>query len=208
MTISANDLWIQGTALGDSAVIIPCVCVVTLWLSMSVSTRGLVWRWLLLVAAVAALVIVSKLAFMMWGLSLPGLNFTGLSGHSAMAAMLWPSLFALLVGRGGAVWRAWGAALGILLAAAIAWSRVVLHEHSVSEAVLGGTIGAALTLWFLWRHGSQWRLPWSPWIALLPLLLILPFVYGRRFPSQSILVSVAKHLVEGPVHTRQESLRR
>ncbi|MEP7186437.1 MAG: phosphatase PAP2 family protein [Rhodanobacter sp.] len=204
MTASARHLWVDVTALGDSAVILPCVCVIALWLLLSVSTRGLVWRWLLLVAAVAGLVIASKLGFMVWGLSLPGLQFTGLSGHTAMAAVMWPALFALLAGRAGGAWRGCGAALGVLLAAAIAWSRVVLHAHSVSEVVLGGTIGVAFALWFLWRYGPQWRLPWSPLIALLPLLLVLPFVYGRRFPTQDILVTVAKHMVDGPLHTRQE----
>jgi len=148
----------------------------------------------------------SKLAFMVWGASLPGLDFTGLSGHAAMSALVWPALLGLLAGRGGKVWCLCGATLGALLAAAVAWSRVVLHAHSVSEALLGYALGAAFALWLLWRHGRGWRLAWSPLLALLPLLLVLPFVYGRHFPSQDILVTIARHMADGPLHTR-ENLR-
>ena len=108
------------------------------------------------------MVAISKLAFMVWGVGLPGLDFTGLSGHSAMAALVWPALLGLLAGRGGRVWRLCGATLGTLLAAAVAWSRVALHAHSASEVVLGFALGAAFALWLLWRHGREWRLAWSP----------------------------------------------
>ena len=196
--------WIHVTALGDSAVTLPCIGLIALWLLLSAATRGLAWRWLLLAAGVATVVAISKLAFMVWGVSLPGLDFTGLSGHSAMAALVWPALLGLLAGRGGKAWRLCGATLGALLAAAVAWSRVVLHAHSVSEALLGYALGAAFALWLLWRHGREWRLAWSPLLALLPLLLVLPFVYGRHFPSQDILVTIARHMADGPLHTRQE----
>lgn len=204
MTVAIRQLWLQVTALGDSSVILPCMGLMALWLLFDACTHALAWRWLVLAAGVAMLVITSKLVFMVWGVSLPGLDFTGLSGHAAMAALVWPCLFALLAGKSGTGWRVGSAVLGLLLAAAVAWSRVVLHAHSVSEVVLGGLTGAACALWWLWRHGPAWRLPWSPLVALLPLLLILPFVYGRRFPSQDIVVTVAKHLADGPLHTRRE----
>jgi membrane-associated phospholipid phosphatase len=196
--------WVRVTALGDSAVTLPCIGLIALWLLLSALTRGLVWRWLLLVAGMSAAVAISKLAFMVWGMSLPGLDFTGLSGHAAMAALVWPALLGLLAGRGGRAWRLCGALLGALLAAAVAWSRVALHAHSVSEAVLGYALGIAFALWLLWRHGREWRLAWSPLLALLPLLLVLPFVYGRHFPTQDILVTIARHMADGPLHTRQE----
>jgi len=198
--------WVRVTALGDSAVTLPCIGLIALWLLLSASTRRLAWRWLVLVAGMAAVVAASKLAFMVWGASLPGLDFTGLSGHAAMSALVWPALLGLLAGRGGKVWCLCGATLGALLAAAVAWSRVVLHAHSVSEALLGYALGAAFALWLLWRHGRGWRLAWSPLLALLPLLLVLPFVYGRHFPSQDILVTIARHMADGPLHTR-ENLR-
>lgn len=199
--------WVHVTALGDSAVTLPCIGLIALWLLLAAPTRTLVWRWLLLVAAVAGLVAVSKLAFMLWGVSLPGLDFTGLSGHSAMAALVWPCLGGLLAGRGGTAWRCSGVLLGLLLALAIACSRVVLHAHSVSEMVLGASVGAAFSLGFLRLHWRDWRLPWPTYRVLLPLLLVLATVYGRRFPSQELLVTMARHMSDVPLHTRQELLR-
>ncbi|MBB6186534.1 phosphatase PAP2 family protein [Rhodanobacter sp. MP7CTX1] len=196
--------WIHITALGDSAVTLPCIGLITLWLLLAAPTRGLVWRWLLLVVGVMGLVAVSKLAFMVWGVTLPGLEFTGLSGHSALAAVVWPAMGGLLVGRGGTTWRMSGVLLGLLLAVVIAWSRVVLHAHSVSEIVLGSAVGTVFSLVFLGLHWRAWRLPWPSYMALLPLLLVLPFVYGRHFPSQDMLVTIARHLSDGPLHTRQE----
>lgn len=204
MIWSRLQLWMHVTALGDSAVTLPCIGLIALWLLLSASTRGLAWHWMLLVAGVGAAVAASKLAFMMWGVGLSGLDFTGLSGHAAMSALVWPALLGLLAGRGGWVWRLCGTGLGVLLAAAVAWSRVILHAHSVSEVVLGFALGAAFALWLLWRHGREWRLAWSPLLALLPLLLVLPFVYGRHFPSQDILTTIARHMADGPLHTRRE----
>ena len=197
-------LWLHLTALGDSSVTLPCVGLTTLCLLLAAPTRGLAWRWLLPVAGVAGLVAASKLAFMVWGVGLPGLDFTGLSGHAAMAAVVWPAMGSLLVGRAGSAWRISGVLLGMLLAVAIAWSRVVLHAHSVSEVTLGVSTGLAFSLAFLRLHWQSWRLPWPTHRALLPLLLVLPFVYGRHFPSQDMLVTVAQHLSDTPLHTRQE----
>lgn len=199
-----RQVWMHVTALGDSAVTLPCIGLIALWLAWAAPTRGLAWRWLLLVAGVAAVVTASKLAFMVWGLSLPGLDFTGLSGHAAMSALVWPALLALLAGRGGGAWRLCGALLGALLAVAVACSRVALHAHSVSEVVLGCALGAAFALALLWRHAHEWRLAWPAFFALLPLLLVLPFVYGRHFPTQDLLVTAARHMADGPLHVRQE----
>jgi membrane-associated phospholipid phosphatase len=202
--VSDRQVWMHITALGDSSVTLPCISLIALWLLLSASKRGLAWRWLLLVVGVMALIATSKLAFMVWGIGSPRLDFTGLSGHAAMSALVWPALLGLLAGRGGNAWRGCAVALGALLAAAVAWSRVVLHAHSVSEVLLGYALGAAFALVLLWRHGREWRLAWSPLLAMLPLLLVLPFVYGRHFPSQDILKTIATHIAHGPLHTRQE----
>ena len=201
-------MWLHITALGDSSVTLPCIGLVALWLLLAAPTRRPVWPWLLLVAGVMGLVAASKLAFMVWGVTLPGFDFTGLSGHAAMAALVWPSVGGLLAGRSGTPWRLSGVALGLLLAVAIACSRVALHAHSVSEVALGFLTGAAFSLLFMWWHRQNWRLPWSALPALLPLLLVLPFVYGRHFPSQDLLVTIAQQAANGPLHTRQELHRR
>jgi membrane-associated phospholipid phosphatase len=196
--------WTFITALGDFAVLLPCIAIMVSWLFWSTSTRLLAWRWLSVLTLVGTAVVISKLAFMAWGIGIPALDFTGLSGHSAMAATVWPAVLSLLVSQWGRTWRLSGAATGFALALAIAISRVVLHAHSMSEVLLGLMLGAGVTLNFLRHHGASWRLQGSVYPAALLLLLILPWVYGHRFPSEQILKFLAQHLnIENAVYTRR-----
>ena len=199
--------WRAITALGDSAVLLPCIALITLWLAIPVATRWLAWRWLWVALAVMGLVAVSKLAFMGWLVSLPTLDFTGLSGHSTMAALVWPSLGALLWRRHNARWQALGMLLGLALALAIAWSRLVLHDHSVSEVVLGVLLGAGTSLAFVYRYWARWKLPERVLVAALSMLLVLPLVYGDRFPSQGLLKLTARALSGHPAYRRQDLQR-
>jgi len=203
-----HHLWLGLTNLGDSAVMLPCVALIGLWLAIPAPTRGMAWRWLLLALGVMALVAISKLAFMGWLIGPPGLDFTGLSGHSATTAVVWPALGSLLGGRRGARWQMLGAALGLLVALVVGWSRLVLHAHSLSEAVLGTLVGATASLIFLYRHRAGWRLPERTWVAVLSLLLVLPWVYGDRFPSEPLLTNIAYQLSGHPAYRRQDLLRR
>jgi membrane-associated phospholipid phosphatase len=192
------------TALGDSAILLPCIALVALWLVIPKSTRWLAWRWLALVLGVLALVAASKLAFMGWMVTLPGLDFTGASGHSALAMLVWPALAGLVGKRRGALLQAMGVLLGILLALAVGWSRLALHAHSPSEVLLGLLLGGLATLTFLWTHRAVWRLPERSYVAALSLLLIVPPLYGERFPSVSLLSGVASHLSGHAAYTRQD----
>lgn len=204
MTELERRVWLNVTALGDSSVLLPCIALLALCLLASASTRVLAWYWMLAVAGAMALVIASKLAFMAWGVSLPGLDFTGLSGHTAMAALVWPALGGLLAARAGRWWQGFAVLSGMALALAVGCSRVALSAHSVSEVVLGYGVGAGFVSWLFRRHGREWRLPWSPFRVVLPMLAVLPLVYGHRFPSQDILRTVATHMTDGPLHTRHE----
>ena len=196
--------WLAVTALGDSAVLLPCIALIALWLLIPAATRYLAWRWLVLVASVIALVAINKLAFMGWLVSLPGLDFTGMSGHSALAMLVWPALGALVGRRRGAAIQALGGLLGMLLALLVGVSRWVLHAHSPSEVLLGLALGALAGLVFLWRYRAVWCLPERGWVAVLSLLLVLPLVYGQRFPSVLLLSDVASQLSGHPAYTRHD----
>jgi len=202
--MSAGQAWVDVTGLGDSAVLLPCIALVALWLGLPKATRYLAWRWLALVLVVIGLVALSKLAFMGWMVSLPSLDFTGVSGHSALAMLVWPALAGLVGMRRGLRFQALGVLLGVALALAVGWSRVVLHAHSPSEVVLGLLLGALAVLAFLWWHRHVWRLPERGFVAVLSLLLVLPFVYGHRFPSVSLVSDVASYVSGHPAYTRHD----
>jgi membrane-associated phospholipid phosphatase len=196
--------WTSITAFGDSAVLIPCAAVMLLWLCALPDSRGLAWRWACLFLGVAGLVAGSKLAFMAWGLGLRRLDFIGLSGHSALAAVVWPALFALVCEGSSQRWRWVATGCGLLLALLIAVSRLMLHLHSVAEVVSGLLVGAAAVLLFLWRHDERWQLRRRGWLLVISIALVLPFVYGHRFPTVHILRLMAQQLsLDHSVYTRR-----
>lgn len=196
--------WSSVTALGDSAVLLPCASLMLLSLCVAPPTRGLAWRWAALFLAVAGLVAASKLIFMSWGWGIRRLDFIGLSGHSAMASIVWPSLIGLLCGHAPRRWRLAAWATGLLLALLVAVSRLMLHVHSTAEVISGLIVGATAALAFLFRYDTRWQLSRIRWLLGVSILVILPLVYGHRFPSERILRVVAQQLsLDGAVYTRR-----
>jgi len=133
----------------------------------------------------------------------PGLDFIGLSGHSAMAFLFWPVLGAVVAAQ----WRLprWtGIAAGGVLAACVATSRLGLGVHSPSEVLLGSLWGAVVAASYLWptRDTAITR----RWYGrLLLLLLVPPLLLTRQlsFPSNRILAYTAEQLAgHGAIYTR------
>lgn len=185
-------IWHNLTSAGDSAVLLPLIAWISVWLIVPAQTRRDGWRWLLAVAVCGGVVTLSKLLFMAWDVGLPGLDYTGYSGHSALSALVWPSVAALLARRGGLTVQLAAIGVGVVLALGIAVSRIVLKAHSASEVLLGFTLGLTIAGWLvLARPVAQRASPRA--IALLAgvsLLLVLTF-YGRVFPSQHYLKQIA-----------------
>jgi len=139
-------LWESLSALGDSRALLPLALILALFLPATF--RPLLWRWAAAIAVVASLTLASKIAFMGWGLGVKSLDFTGISGHAAMSSTLYPVVFWLLASGHNRHPGAWAMA-GAVLAMAIAWSRVPLRAHSLSEIIIGLGIGFAASLWVL-----------------------------------------------------------
>ena len=197
------EFWWRLTAFGDSTSILPLAALLTIWLCARQESRRSGW---LLVAAVlvdGGVVAVSKVLYMAWHVHPPGLDFIGLSGHSAMAFLLWPALGAIVAAQ----WRLprWlGIAAGGVLAACVATSRLGLGVHSPSEVLLGSLWGAAVAASYLWlaRDAAITRRRYG---RLLLLLLIPPLLVARQFsfPSNRILAYTAEQLAgHGAIYTR------
>lgn len=184
--------WLRLTALGDSAVLLPIALLLGLWLLVRAETRKAGWLWLFLLAGCVAGVAATKLAYMGWGLRPPGLNFVGMSGHSAMSFLVWPVVAAMLAARAGMRWRIVAVLLGALLALGVSVSRLAVDAHTPPEALAGAIWGALFGALFLWIERRPPRIAGQGgWIAvglLLPLLL----TYGHVFPSNRILAVVAR----------------
>lgn len=139
-----SDVWRTLSALGDSRWLLPMALV--LLITLPRADARLKWRWLLAIAVTAGFTLASKLAFMGWGIGIKSVHFTGFSGHAAMSSVIYPVVGALLAGTGKRP-RSIGLVIGVLLATAIAWSRIPLDAHSLSEVIAGLMLGLGCSTW-------------------------------------------------------------
>lgn len=142
--------WTSLTWFGDSNLLLPAGAAMFLALLLSVSARGLAVRWALAFGLTGFVVLITKVAFVAWGVGSAELDFTGFSGHSALSACFWPAwawLVTAPMDRPGL--RRSAVVAAYLLALLIAVSRLMLEVHSVSEVVSGLVVGIAGSLWFL-----------------------------------------------------------
>ena len=185
--------WQRITAFGDVVVTLPAAALIALWLIHAHAWR-LAGRWLLLFGGVMALVVVSKLAFIGWGIGSVALNFTGFSGHAMRAMAVLPVLGYLSAGRSSARGRALATAIGTVLGLAISLSRVIVHDHSASEAFTGALLGCAVA-WLFLRSAQPLEPP-----AITSGLLAAVFAglalmsAGGPAPTQQMLTEIALRL--------------
>jgi len=191
--------WTAITSLGDSAILLPLIA----WMAICLLLPAPCWRdgrrWLIAVTLCGGVVVMSKLLFMAWGIGPPGLNYTGFSGHTALALLVWPSLAGVLARDAATSVRIPTIALGASIGVAVGISRCVLKVHSQSEVWLGAMLGATVVTWFLLgltrpkpvpRDGRAWRAPF----LFVGAIAIGWACYGRVFPSQHLLQDIVPWL--------------
>ena len=125
------------------------------------------WGSAIVIAVLVTLI--SKIAFLGWGVGIAKLDFTGISGHALLAAAVLPVAFGWLLSTNESRIHLIGAGIGFLLAIAVGVSRVELEYHSVSEVACAWIIGfpvSGLALMRLTRHQSP------HWAFRLVLLLV------------------------------------
>lgn len=135
--------WIVVTRFGEAQLLLPTALVLGGWLAAAGARRSAV-LWLGLFGLAFTLTTASKVAFIGWGVGIPRVNLTGISGHAMHAAAVLPLLLRCLAGTtGGRALRVAAVMLGLALAALVALSRVVIGAHSASESIAGFVLGAA-----------------------------------------------------------------
>jgi membrane-associated phospholipid phosphatase len=164
--------WSHISALGGLNVTALVAVAIAAWL---VGARC--WRlslaWCLLFGSAMLIVAASQVAFIGWGVGIRALDFTGLSGHAARAAAVYPVAAFLLLERRPAWLRLLGVAGGALVAGAVAVARVKVGAHSVAEAALGCGIGLAAATLFTWRAYANRRGAPKPLLVALGLAMLL-----------------------------------
>ncbi len=187
--------WDAFTWLGDSSLLLPAALWIALWLLIARRTWPAALLWVLLFGACASLVLVSKLAFMGWGIGSARFDFTGFSGHTTLSASVWPVALWLLASRWGHAPRVALAGAGWVLALGIGLSRLVLQAHSFTEVLAGYLLGFGVSVTFLAiQHGRphpQVRWPLVAVSLALPLVFLRP---GAPAPTHHLLERVAVRL--------------
>jgi membrane-associated phospholipid phosphatase len=164
--------WHHITALGGLNVTALIALAIGVWLGAARCWR-LALAWCLLFGAAMLLTVASQVAFLGWGIGVQRVDFAGFSGHAARAAAVFPVAFFLLLEGEGRRIRAAGTAFGVLVALAVAVSRVKIGAHSPSEAVLGCTLGLAVAALFMARARVARRFVPSPLLVALSLAVLL-----------------------------------
>jgi hypothetical protein len=153
--------------LGDLGFTVPAAVAIAAALFVSRAGRGALC-WSLLFCAGMLLVGANKIAFMAWGVGIDQLGFKAASGHAAGATAVLPLLLYLTLlllspeGHAGVAARAQAGAhlrhasmaTGLGLGAVVAVQLVLRCEHSVSEALAGCAVGAAVSIAAMRRAGA------------------------------------------------------
>lgn len=186
-------LWHKITFVGDSVVLLPAGLVILAWLA-----AGRAWRmaflWSLLFASGLLVVLATKIAFIGWGLGIESLDFTGVSGHAMRASAVFPVIAWLFLQRSSSRARIAGTLLGIAVGLLITVSRVVLHYHSLSEAVSGWMLGSLAAFTFI-RVGQGLPRPQvNRWLIALAMMGLLPTSYAEPAPTSQWMNAVALYL--------------
>ncbi|MBS0444943.1 MAG: phosphatase PAP2 family protein [Proteobacteria bacterium] len=174
--------WHLITRLGEAQVMLPATFAVLAWFALRPNGRALAGWWFGLMSAAVALTTASKIAFIGYGVGIAGINYTGVSGHSMFAAVVYPLLFRVLA-SGSPLRERIALAGGIALAALVGYSRLVLGAHSLSEVLAGWALGGLATAAALWlARVPAVRLPaWLP----LAVFTVVPLLVGSAPPSRS-----------------------
>lgn len=190
--------WHRITAFADVGITVPAMLVLCGWLLAARSWRGALY-WLACFWGGLGLVVISKIAFMGWGLGVFAWDFTGYSGHAMRAAALAPVALYLLpwhwLGRWSQAGRILGVLLGLSLGLLIAHSRIIVGAHSYSESLLGLLLGSAcglLVVAWLARQTPAVRVP--PWLIALSFCALFFVPQHGAAPTQSWLYGVAMQL--------------
>jgi membrane-associated phospholipid phosphatase len=188
-------MWSALSNLGDAALTLPLAAICCLWLAIGGGGARAAWTWLGLLAAAAALVGATKILYAGCGVQVRALELRVVSGHTMLAAVVWPMAFMLCLGGRHAPRPA--LACGFALAAVIATARVFDRAHTVSEVIAGLLVGVLVSVCFLRRCGVPGVLPARRPYAIASMLLVCLAMYGQHAPIQSAIQKYAPSLCGG-----------
>ncbi|MBJ7310628.1 phosphatase PAP2 family protein [Rugamonas sp. CCM 8940] len=185
--------WHFLSVLGGLSVTGPLGIAIAGWLLAGKSWR-LTLSWCCCFGLGMAMVVLTKVAFIGWGIGSASLEFGGISGHAMRAGAVYPVAAYLALRHAGASLQRMAVLAGVVLALLIGVSRLEVRAHSVSEVVSGSLLGLAVAAVFI-RQASL-----VPSMALsrvlvalcLPILLMTPRL--EPVPTEEWMTGLALYL--------------
>lgn len=200
--------WLLFTRLGEAQILLPAGLLVMLTLLRRPEARPLAGWWAGLIGLATLLTTATKVAFFGWGIGVPELNFTGVSGHAMFASAVYPLLFATLASHAPPTGRRLALAGGCALALMVGVSRVKVGAHSDSEVLAGLLVGGSATLAAL----ALARLPRGLIGPSVPMVVVLWLAampaYAPASRTHSMVIQLSLRLSGHAVpYTRNQMLR-
>jgi len=176
------------TNWGNSLLLMPLALAIAVGLLVD-ARAGLAARWSLVFALGVLLTLATKIAFLGWAIGIAALDFTGVSGHTMLAASVLPMLaWWVTEGRGPGARRATIAAAA-LLALAIGVTRVVLGQHSPSEVVAGLAVGYGVAAVAIAGAAPRSGRPLPRWIVVAGVAVAFTIPFGRPIEGPHDIVT-------------------
>lgn len=169
----------QITHLGTVGLVAPIALLMAIWLALR-SGRADAIRWSLCVLATGLLI--SLLKIWLIGCRLSPLDVISPSGHVGATAVVYGGALTIVLGPARQRWLWLALPLYLLWVVAMAWSRVQLHAHSLSEVCVGGIIGVtAAAIFAVGYQGTQ-----RPRLILIVVAGVLTVLFANLRPTQLI----------------------
>ncbi len=182
--------WSFFIGLGDSALTIPLALGIALALAFQRAVRPAL-TWLLAFGIGLAVIAAGKLAFALFGWSLPAFDFYVISGHAMLTAAVYPMLFGSLVRASSPRMRRMAIITGLALAAAMAVILVTTLQHTLSETLLGSLVGLMVAFIGL-RKPTAIRIRPAALAAFIPLSCLV--LLNATMPVHAAMQGLWHHL--------------
>jgi membrane-associated phospholipid phosphatase len=187
-------MWISISRLGDAALTVPLAAVCGAWLATSMHGWRIAASWLMLLGTGMLTVGLTKVLYAGCGIEIRAIHFRVISGHTMLAASVWPMAFMLALHDGWHV-RARTALLpGSALAGAVATARVFDQAHTISEVTAGWIVGMLVVVTLLRWKDPPVLLPWRRMPAAASMLVVSGVAYGYCSPIQGAIDSYSPFL--------------
>lgn len=186
-------MWQKISLLGSLVVMAPAATAIVAGL-ISAKAWRLTLIWGCLFASGMALVVLSKIAFIGWGIGIESIGLTCFSGHAMRAAAVLPVAGYLCFRQGQGMVRHVGWLAGVFAAVLISYSRIMVQAHSVSEAVTGCALGLMVAFGFIWYVHHAQKFMMNRVLVMLSVAMLTLTPSAKPAPTEKWMMQLALYL--------------